>query len=50
MEDKNSLVHNTWNCKYHIVFATKYRKQIIHIQVANLYLNARFPLLFLDRL
>ena len=26
--DKNSLSHTTWNCKYHIVFAPKYRRQI----------------------
>ncbi|MEE0880739.1 MAG: IS200/IS605 family transposase, partial [Turicibacter sp.] len=25
MKDKNSLAHTTWNCKYHIVFAPKYR-------------------------
>ena len=23
--DANSLAHTKWNCKYHIVFATKYR-------------------------
>ena len=23
--DTNSLAHTTWNCKYHIVFAPKYR-------------------------
>lgn len=28
--DKNSLAHTTWNCKYHIVFAPKYRGQIIY--------------------
>ncbi|HRG31180.1 MAG TPA: IS200/IS605 family transposase, partial [Trichococcus flocculiformis] len=26
-QDKNSLAHTTWNCKYHIVFAPKYRRQ-----------------------
>ncbi len=26
--DNNSLAHTTWNCKYHIVFAPKYRRQI----------------------
>ena len=26
----NSLAHTTWNCKYHIVFAPKYRRQIIY--------------------
>ena len=29
MNDNNSLAHTTWNCKYHIVFATKYRRKII---------------------
>lgn len=28
--DKNSLAHTRWNCKYHIVFAPKYRRQIIY--------------------
>lgn len=32
MKDKNSLVHTTWNCKYHIVFALKYRRQIIYVK------------------
>lgn len=30
MQDNNSLAHTTWNCKYHIVFAPKYRRQIIY--------------------
>ena len=28
--DKNSLAHTTWECKYHIVFAPKYRRKIIY--------------------
>jgi len=28
--DNNTLSHTTWNCKYHIVFAPKYRRQIIY--------------------
>jgi len=28
--DNNSLAHTKWNCKYHIVFATKYRRQVIY--------------------
>ena len=28
--DRNSLAHTTWNCKYHIVFAPKYRRRIIY--------------------
>lgn len=30
MRQNNSLVHTAWNCKYHIVFAPKYRRQIIY--------------------
>ena len=28
--DTNSLAHTTWNCKYHIVFAPKYRRKEIY--------------------
>ena len=28
--DKNSLAHTTWNCKYHVVFAPKYRGQVVY--------------------
>ena len=28
--DKNSIAHTAWNCKYHIVFAPKYRRQVIY--------------------
>ncbi|EHB2800877.1 IS200/IS605 family transposase, partial [Salmonella enterica subsp. enterica serovar Typhi] len=27
MRDEKSLAHTRWNCKYHIVFAPKYRRQ-----------------------
>ena len=27
--DKSSLAHTTWRCKYHVVFAPKYRRRII---------------------
>ena len=30
MKDINSLAHSTWNCKYHIVFAPKYRRMEIY--------------------
>ncbi len=30
MNDNNSLAHTSWNCKYHIVFAPKYRRQIFY--------------------
>lgn len=28
--DINTLAHSKWNCKYHIVFAPKYRRQVIY--------------------
>ena len=31
--DNNSLAHTTWNCKYHIVFAPKMRRQVIYGQI-----------------
>ena len=27
-KDEFSLAHTLWNCKYHIVFAPKYRRQV----------------------
>ena len=33
INDNNSihtLSHTTWNCKYHIVFAPKYRRQVFY--------------------
>jgi len=30
MNDVQSLSHSKWRCKYHVVFAPKYRRQIIH--------------------
>ena len=26
----NSLAHTSWNCKYHVVFAPKYRRQVFY--------------------
>ena len=28
--DNNTLAHTTWNCKYHIVFAPKYRRKVFY--------------------
>ena len=33
MKDINSLSHSKWRCQYHIVFAPKYRRQIIYRQL-----------------
>ena len=30
MNDVNSLSHTKWNCKYHIVFAPKYRRKVFY--------------------
>ena len=43
--DINSLAHTKWNCKYHIVFAPKYRRKIIYGQlnrdIANILLSVK---------
>ena len=31
--NNNSLAHTKWTCKYHIVFAPKYRRQVIYGQI-----------------
>ena len=31
--DSNNLSHTKWNCKYHIVFAPKFRRKIIYGQL-----------------
>ena len=30
MRDMKSLSHTKWNCKYHFVFAPKYRRQVFY--------------------
>ena len=32
-DDICSLAHSKWNCKYHIVFAPKYRRMVIYKQI-----------------
>ena len=34
-ETNNSLAHTTWNCKYHVVFAPKYRRKVFYGQKRN---------------
>ena len=31
--DNNSLAHTKWDCKYHIVFAPKYRRMVIYREI-----------------
>ena len=33
--DTDSLAHTKWNCKYHIVFAPKYRRQVIYGKIKS---------------
>ncbi len=33
MDDINSLSHSKWRCKYHIVLAPKYRRQVIYSDI-----------------
>ena len=33
MNDIKSLSHSKWRCKYHIVFAPKYRRQVIYKKI-----------------
>lgn len=33
--DVSSLSHTKWRCKYHIVFAPKYRRQIIYGKIKS---------------
>ena len=30
MKDMHSLSHTKWNCKYHVVFAPKYRRKVFY--------------------
>ena len=33
--NNDSLAHSKWNCKYHIVFAPKYRRQVIYGKIKS---------------
>ena len=30
LDDTHSLSHTKWNCKYHVVFAPKYRRKVFY--------------------
>ena len=32
-DDISSLAHSKWNCKYHVVFAPKYRRMVIYKKI-----------------
>ena len=32
-KDVDSLIHTTWRCQYHVVFAPKYRRMVIYGQI-----------------
>ena len=47
MNDVHSLSHSKWNCKYHIVFAPKYRRKVFYaekrLEIGDMiYLTDRF--------
>lgn len=33
MKDINSLEHTKWRCQYHVVFAPKYRRQVVYREI-----------------
>lgn len=33
--DINSLSHTKWNCKYHIVFALKFRRKVSYVELKH---------------
>ncbi len=35
MNGNQSLSHTHWNCKYHIVFAPKFRRKAIYVKIKN---------------
>ena len=37
INDIKSLAHTRWNCKYHIVFAPKYRMQVIYGKIMGIH-------------
>lgn len=43
--DNSSLAHSKWNCKYHIVFAPKYRRQIIYGVNVNIFLYKKWKII-----
>ena len=34
--DKNTLGHTTWECKYHVVFAAEFRRQVIYGRIIDI--------------
>lgn len=34
-DDIRSLAHTKWECKYHIVFAVKFRRKAIYVKLKN---------------
>ena len=32
--DARSLAHTKWNCKYHVVFAPKYRRKVFFNEIS----------------
>ena len=43
MNDVNSLSHTSWNCKYHVVFAPKYRRRVFFGEKTVSYTHLTLP-------
>lgn len=37
MNNRNTTAHTTWNCKYHIVFAPKFRRKVFYGEQLGLF-------------
>ncbi len=48
MPDSKTLSHTTWDCKYHVVFAPKYRRQALYKELRQ-YLGEVFQSLAAQR-
>ena len=47
-DDTSSLSHTTWECKYHIVFAPKFRRRAEIVGIADLDNDGTDDLMILD--
>jgi putative transposase len=48
MPDSKTLSHTTWDCKYHVVFTPKYRRQALYMELRQ-YLGELFHALAAQR-
>ena len=50
--DVNSLSHSKWNCKYHIVFAPKFRRKVaygaLRQDIANILIDCQLAAIIIQ--